>query len=101
DDLDADHVVSGACGVPRARGPPSQGGVRAQGGKALGRQKEFAVLSRWYLPICGLGFILCSASVAAALPQQPQAPSGNGRVVVTIALEGVRIPAVSVELRSV
>ncbi len=44
------------------------------------------------------------ALAVSVAPQQlpPQSPtSGNGRVVVTIALEGVRIPAVIVELRNV
>src|SRR5262245_25135173 len=42
-----------------------------------------------------IGFCLPAAA------QTPQAPaSGNGRVVVTVSLEGVRIPAVNVSLRS-
>ena len=44
------------------------------------------------------------AAVAVSSPGQqlpPQSPtSGNGRVIVTIAVEGLRIPAVAVELRS-
>src|SRR5580765_2442490 len=43
------------------------------------------------------------AAITNASTQQlpPSSPTGRGRVVVTISLEGLRIPAVIVELRSV
>jgi hypothetical protein len=45
------------------------------------------------------------AAISVIAPEQqlpPQSPiSGNGRVIVTIAVEGLRIPAVAVELRSI
>jgi outer membrane receptor protein involved in Fe transport len=43
---------------------------------------------------------LCLTSSALAVAQEPAA-SGPGRVVVTISVEGLRIPGVAVELRSV
>ena len=44
---------------------------------------------------------VCIGLGVPAAAQTPQAPaSGNGRVVVTVSLEGVRIPAVNVSLRS-
>src|SRR6185436_3802541 len=44
--------------------------------------------------------LLALAAASALLPQQAAVRSGPGRVVVTISLEGVRIPAVAVELRN-
>ena len=49
-----------------------------------------------------LTVLLAAATIASAQNPPAQAPpaQGPGRVVVTITLEGVRIPAVSVELRN-
>ena len=46
---------------------------------------------------------VAAAAVTNTSTQQlpPSSPTGRGRVVVTVSLEGLRIPAVSVELRSV
>jgi hypothetical protein len=45
--------------------------------------------------------LLCLLVSVAAQAQAPQDPSGPGRVAVTISVEGLRIPAVQVELRDV
>jgi carboxypeptidase family protein/TonB-dependent receptor-like protein len=49
-----------------------------------------------------IAFIACFPSSGAASPLQtpPTQASGTGRVIVTVSLEGVRIPAVRVSLRS-
>ena len=41
---------------------------------------------------------ICEPAAAAQTPQPPA--SGSGRVIVTVSLEGVRVPAVYVSLRS-
>ena len=60
-----------------------------------------ATLSLADEPVCAWtaspGAPTAESALAAAVAQQP----ANGRVVVTMALEGIRIPAVSVVLRSV
>ena len=45
--------------------------------------------------------VCAPAAAATAVQAEPAAQSGPGRVVVTVSLEGVRIPAVNVALRSV
>ena len=53
------------------------------------------------LPLIAFVIACFSASGAASPIQTPQTPaSGTGRVIVTVSLEGVRIPAVHVSLRS-
>ena len=53
------------------------------------------------LPVIAFFIACCSTSGAASPLQTPQAQtSGTGRVIVTVSLEGVRIPAVTISLRS-
>src|SRR5687768_8822673 len=53
------------------------------------------------LPLIAFVIACFSTSGAGSPGQTPQAPgSGTGRVIVTVSLEGVRVPAVTVSLRS-
>ena len=57
--------------------------------------------SRPFLLAILLVGVCAPAAAATAVQAEPAAQSGPGRVVVTVSLEGVRIPAVNVALRSV